>query len=129
MKNVGWRRDAANIVEELFRVTTPDAWDDLLELRGALLGGASLTRTLDVFLRCRERFEADHYLPLYRLRRLLAASLRVEAVNLGTSPWTLEEILRAPLRSFAEIERRLRRECFEHLTDSGGELSLRVVES
>ncbi len=32
-----------------------------------------------MFLACRERLEAEQYLPFYRLRRLLAESLRLEA--------------------------------------------------
>ena len=54
----------------------------LLDLRAHLLQGDDWEETLDLFLACRERLEAEHYLPFYRLRRLIANSLKLEA---GTS--------------------------------------------
>ena len=44
----------------------------LLDLREHLLQGDDWEETLDLFLACRERLEAEHYLPFYRLRRLIA---------------------------------------------------------
>ena len=89
-----WRTDAARIVEELFRCTPTDSWNMLLDLREHLLGGDDWNETLDLFLSCRERLEAEQYLPFYRLRRLLAESLRLEAGAI-TRTWLHSE------RSFA----------------------------
>ena len=127
-KQSGWRADAARIVEELFPVTRPSHWDQLLDLRGLLLVGSDWRKTLDVFCSCRKSLEEDHYLPFYRLRRLLAVSLRLEAVNSGLPPWSLEELLQKRHRSFADIEKRIRRDCFE-LTPAGDNgVAVRVVE-
>lgn len=73
-----WRRQAARVVVELFAVTPSQVWDDLMELRGRLLGGGDWEGVLDSFLVCRQRLEQDHYVPFYRLRRLLEAHLRLE---------------------------------------------------
>jgi hypothetical protein len=73
-----WRAAAGRIVEELFPVTQADAWDALLDLRGQLLHGSDWSEVLEVFLSCRLDLEEDHYLPFYRLRRLLAGHLRLE---------------------------------------------------
>jgi hypothetical protein len=72
-----WRRQAARVVEELFAVTGPGEWDGLLELRRLVLTGGDWEEVLDFFLVCRERWERDHYLPFYRLRRLLEGHLRL----------------------------------------------------
>lgn len=125
-----WRLDAARIVEELFVGASPEFWDLLLDLRGDFLGGVNLTRTLDLFLMSRECLEADHYLPFYRLRRLLSASLRLESAN-GTaviSADSLEALLRGRLRSFSDLKRKVRRELFEHSLDQAVPIGLRVVE-
>ncbi len=123
-----WRRDAARIVEELFVVTPSGEWDALLELRQLLIEGQNWSRTLDVFLACRRRLEADHYLPLYRLRRLLAASLRLEAVGIGLETGPLELLLQGRHKSLADLKRRVRREWFEHLPNLRDVVPLRVVE-
>ena len=49
----------------------------LLDLREHLLQGDDWEETLDLFLACRERLEAEHYLPFYRLRRLIAKQLEL----------------------------------------------------
>jgi hypothetical protein len=125
-----WRTDAARIVEDLFRCTRPDAWDMLLDLREHLLQGDDWEETLDMFLACRERLEAEHYLPFYRLRRLLANSLSLEAGASQAHVAPLREILRRKHRSLADIKRTLRREIFEHDLCQGGidRIPLRVVE-
>lgn len=123
-----WRQDAARIVEELFQSAPPESWDWLLDLRGHLLRGENWARTLDLFLTCREGLEADHYLPFYRLRRLLAASLRLESVNGAASAESLEALLRSRIRSFADLKRKVHREIFEHSLDQNGPVGLRVVE-
>jgi hypothetical protein len=125
-----WRTDAASIVEDLFRCTRPDAWDMLLDLREHLLQGDDWEETLDLFLACRESLEAEHYLPFYRLRRLIANSLSLEAGASQAHVAPLREILRRKHRSLADIKRTLRREIFEHDLCQGGidRIPLRVVE-
>jgi hypothetical protein len=125
-----WRTDAARIVEDLFRRTASEAWDMLLDLREHLLQGDDWEETLDLFLACRERLEAEHYLPFYRLRRLIANSLSLEAGTSQAHVAPLREILRRKHRSLDDIKRRLRREIFEHdLRQSGiDRIPLRVVE-
>lgn len=126
-----WRTDAARIVEELFRCTPADSWNMLLDLREHLLGGDDWNETLDLFLSCRERLEAEQYLPFYRLRRLLAESLRLEAGRDHPHVATLREVLRRKHRSLADIERTVTREIFEHDLRDGAvdSIQLRVVES
>jgi hypothetical protein len=125
-----WRTDAARIVEDLFRCTRPDTWDMLLDLREHLLRGDDWEETLDLFLACRERLETEHYLPFYRLRRLIANSLSLEAGASQAHVAPLREILRRKHRSLDDIKRTLRREIFEHDLRQGGidRIPLRVVE-
>lgn len=125
-----WRSDAARIVEDLFRCTSSDAWDKLLDLRENLLQGNDWEETLDLFLACRERLEAEHYLPFYRLRRLIANSLSLEAGASQAHVAPLREILRRKHRSLDDIKRTLRREIFEHDLRQAGmdRIPLRVVE-
>lgn len=87
-----WRATAARIVEELFPVTPEKEWNDLLDLRGLLLRGSDWGEVLESFSRCRLRMEMDHYLPFYRLRRLLSSHLRLENADSGAS---LEKLLRS----------------------------------
>jgi hypothetical protein len=126
-----WRHDAARIVEELFCCTTADEWDMLLDLRRHLLEGSDWNVTLDLFLCCRERLEAEHYLPFYRLRRLLAESLRLEAGRDQSHVVSLKEVLRRKHRSLVDIKRTVKREIFEHdLRDLAADsIELRVVEA
>lgn len=127
-----WRDDALAIIDALFPVTTPSVWDDLLELRQTLVAGQDWDRVLDLFLVCRKQLELDHYLPFFRLRRLLSSSLRLEA---GVNSFTAADpdlalLLARQPRSLDEITRSLRRELFEHeldLDDLNG-LQLTVVE-
>lgn len=121
-----WRNDAVQIVEELFPVTSADAWDQLLDLHSGLREGEDWNRTLDFFLACRESLEAEHYLPFYRLRRLLTESLRLEG---GADPKTcLKQALIQRHRSLADIRRAISREVFEHDLEACGCPTLRVVE-
>lgn len=124
MSDKCWKSDAARIVEELFPVTPREAWDGLLELRGLILGGRDWARTLEVFLACRQMLEQDHYLPFYRLRRLLAVSLQLEGVE-GLPTVNLERLLRC--RSFRHVEREVRRAVFEYMPTAAVEL--RLVEA
>jgi hypothetical protein len=125
-----WRQDAACIVEELFRTTPPAAWDILLDLRQNLLHGTDWNHTLDIFLKCREQLEAEHYLPFYRLRNLLTGSLRLEAGQEKMPMSCLRQILRRQHRSLADIRRMVERDVFEHNLDlTPASFSLRVVEA
>jgi hypothetical protein len=124
-----WREQAARVVEELFPVTPADAWNGLLDLRGELLRGADWNHTLDLFLACRERLEADHYLPFYRLRRLLTASLQLDTGTGGAQTASLAEVLHRNPRSLADIKRAVHREYFEHSVElPAGPLPVRVIE-
>jgi hypothetical protein len=126
-----WRNDAARIVEDLFRCTPTETWNMLLDLRRRLLDGDNWDETLDLFLCCRERLEAENYLPFYRLRRLIAESLRLEAGSGEAHVVSLREVLRRKHRSLADIKRTVSREIFEHdLRDVAVHpIELRVVES
>jgi hypothetical protein len=125
-----WRTDAARIVEDLFRCTSSETWDILLDLREHLLRGDDWEETVDLFLACRERLEAEHYLPFYRLRRLIANSLKLEAGTSQAQVAPLREILRRKHRSLDDLKRTLRREIFEHDLRQAGidRIPLRVVE-
>ncbi|PTX95221.1 hypothetical protein DB345_13120 [Spartobacteria bacterium LR76] len=122
-----WRHDAAGIVEELFRTTSPEYWDMLIDLRQELLHGRNWNTTFDLFLKCRLALETQHYLPFYRLRNLLAGSLRLEAHGEDIG---LARILRRKHRSLADIRRHITRDLFEHeLVESlDHPLKLEVVE-
>lgn len=100
-----WRSQAASVIEELFTRTAPAHWDVLLDLRSAILRGDDWESALDLFLRCKARMENDNYLPFYRLRRLLAASLRFESSGLHgmqEDAVSLARVLRQPYRTLAE---------------------------
>jgi len=73
-----WRATAASVVEELFSVSAQSAWDDLLDLRMKLLHESDWAEVLEAFLVCRRSLEEDHYLPFYRLRRILVSHLQLE---------------------------------------------------
>jgi hypothetical protein len=126
-----WRRDAVGIVEALFSATSSDAWDALLDLRQGLIAGEDWDTTLNAFLICREALEADHYLPFYRLRRLLTASLRLEAVGKSVAAsLPLVDFLDRRPRSFSDLKRSLRRDLFEHAPDLSAfeKIAVRVTE-
>jgi hypothetical protein len=102
----------------------------LLDLRRHLLEGDDWDEALDLFLCCRERLEAEQYLPFYRLRRLLAESLRLEAGRNQAHVAPLREVLRRKHRSLADMKRIVKREIFEYdLREAGiDRIQLRVVE-
>ncbi len=108
-----WRTDALAIIERLFATTASEHWNDLLDLRTAILGGKNWNQTLDLFLTCREHLEADNYLPFYRLRRLLSTSLHLEvgSKNGSRSPLAPHHLRH---RSLKQLEQTLRRDTFEH---------------
>jgi hypothetical protein len=131
-----WRTVAARIVEELFPGTDPETWNLLLDLREHLLADDGWAETLDCFLECRRRLEADNYLPFYRLRKLLAGSLRLEIrleeerPQVHSHSHCLATVLRTGHRSLADLQRALGRECYEHCLDlpSPDGLRLAVLE-
>lgn len=111
-----WRLDAARIVEELFPQTAPEHWDLLLELHRGLMTGTNWHATLDCFLQCRFMLEADHYLPFFRLRRLIANGLRLEVISQDAAPEDREHlstILTRKHRSLEHLRRSMHRDLFE----------------
>lgn len=108
-----WRHTAAKVVEELFPVTAECFWDDLIDLRGLLIRGTDWAEVLECFLGCRRKLEEDHYLPFYRLRKILAAHLSLENGDVS-----LETLLRKRSFSFRKWQ--------EHAAKSGG--SARLLE-
>jgi hypothetical protein len=119
-------------VEQLFPVTPPETWNLLIDLRRQLLAGNDWASTLNTFLECRKALETDHYLPFYRLRRLLTASLRFDVGDASRSIAvdSLADLLRRGHRSLADMTRAVRREIFEHQLDlpTAEVLPLRLVE-
>lgn len=99
-----WRLTASKVVEELFGSTAEGAWNDLLDLRGLLIRGNDWEQVLECFLTCRRKLEEDHYLPFYRLRKILAAHLQLE--HGGVS---LESLLRQRDFSFRQWQRKAMR--------------------
>ena len=106
-----WRIQAAQIVAELFPVTSTEVWNRLLDFRSELLHGKELEKLLNLFLECRHQLEADHYLPFYRLRRLLESSLRLDATFGQIEPVTklvpLRPLLWEACRTLEEIRKSL----------------------
>ena len=84
-----WRITAARVVEELFRECPESLWDDLLDFRQMILHQKDWAMVLDSFRSCRRKLEDDHYLPFYRLRKILVSHLRLENANAS-----LESLLR-----------------------------------
>jgi hypothetical protein len=124
-----WKHDAIRIVEDLFPVTPEATWNDLLDLRGALLEAKEWDRVLNLFLACREKLELDHYLPFFRLRRLLSTSLRLQAGSPTSTPRDpdLAALLVRQPKSLADIKREIRRDWFEHDLDLSDPRSVRVT--
>lgn len=113
--SVSWRQSAARIVEELFSATPAAAWDGLLELRQYLLHSADWQAVLDQFFACRQALENDHYVPFFRLRRLLETHLRLETREDGRGPGASRRAVLSLWRhrGFADLRRRAQREHYE----------------
>ncbi len=79
----GWRESAVRVVEELFPVTAQNEWDRLLDLRKTLRSESCGTKLIREFLKCRLELELDHFLPFYRLRRIISAHLKLEGLDEG----------------------------------------------
>jgi hypothetical protein len=127
----GWRWQAARVVEELFPVTEAGVWDDLLELRRLLLGGGDWVPVLDHFLVCRERLERDHYLPFYRLRRLLEGHLRLVARTGRAAGGQTVELALWRHRRMDDLRRRAQRDHWESVVaavGAPGGVEVEVVE-
>lgn len=77
----GWRDGAVRLIEELFPVTSECYWDQLLDLRSSFLADTDGNELIREFLRCKGKLELDHFLPFYRLRRILAAHLSLEGMQ------------------------------------------------
>lgn len=127
---VTWRRRAARVVEELFGATGREHWDDLLELRELVLTGSDWTAVLDHFLICRRRLEHDHYLPFYRLRRLLEGHLRLETKGDGESEGRVAGLVLWQHRGMADLRERAQREHAERarVGKPGAGVRVAVVE-
>lgn len=110
-----WRLSAARIVEELFSATPAAAWDDLLELRQLLRHSEEWQAVLDQFFVCRQTMEADHYVPFFRLRRLLETHLRLVTREAGINggPGRLASLSLWRHQGFADLRRRAQRDHFE----------------
>ncbi len=122
-----WRSQAAAIVEELLLAAPTDEIDRLLDFRRLLLRGGDWSDALDLFLAIREALESRHYLPVYRLRNLLAARLRFDPTGWEGVDADLRRMLRLHYRSLRAMREALDRERFEKaLPDTG--MPLRVVE-
>jgi len=93
-----------------------------------LLTGNNWEKTLDLFLQCRQLLEADHYLPFYRLRRLISVSLTFEAKD-QPEVESLEDLLRRRLSSFRELKKLVKRNRFEHSLQPYEVVELRIVEA
>ena len=128
LAGLNWKSDALRIVDALFPVTPSATWNDLLDLRVALLNGKHWDHVLDLFLACRERLELDHYLPFFRLRRLLSNSLQLEAGRLSEPSLNpdLALLLARQPRSLADIKRSIRRDWFEHDLDLSDPKAVKV---
>lgn len=109
-----WRLTASKVVEELFPVTPQAAWDDLLDLRSLLVHGCDWEEILEGFLACRRKWEEDHYLPFYRLRKILSSHLRLEHSGIS-----LESLMRRRNFSFRKWQAKVRQK---------GEKSARLLE-
>ena len=121
-----WRWQAARVVEELFGVTEAGVWDDLLELRGLLLTGGDWGVVLDHFLVCRRRLERDHYLPFYRLRRLLEGHLRLVTQGGTEAEARTVRLALWRHRGMDDLKRRAQREHWETGAASTGPAAVRV---
>lgn len=95
---------ASRVVEELFSVTPESAWNDLLDLRGLLVHGNDWSEVLECFLGCRRKLEEDHYLPFYRLRKILVSHLQLENGDVS-----LASLLRKRDFSFRKWQQRARK--------------------
>lgn len=110
-----WSADAVAVVEQVLVRARPGQIDGLLDLRAGLKTGADWGRVMDLFLACRRVMEHDHYLPFYRLRRILAHWLALELRSeRDPEVWAdLRRLLRWKFRSLAELTAALERERFE----------------
>lgn len=82
-------------MEELFSAATQEKWNDLLDFRELLIHGEDWAEVLEAFGQCRRGLEEDHYLPFYRLRKILSAHLQLENAEVS-----LESLLRKRNFSF-----------------------------
>jgi len=115
-----WQRDAVCLVEQILIQARPGQVDLLMDLRAALKSGGDWVRVMDLFLACRRELEQEHYLPFYRLRRLLGHWLALE-LRSEQDPEVradLRRLLRWKFASFAQLTAALDRERFEHGRDA-----------
>lgn len=122
----GWRRDAARLAAELLCVVSPEAADEMLDLRSALLDGTvSAQEVLKAFFAARNQLEKEHYLLFYRLRRVLEPALGVEVFRKGDAP--VRRSVDFSWREVGQVLRSVRRECFEHDLTLSSPSDLRIA--
>lgn len=108
----GWRLDAARLAAELLRSVSPQAADEVLDLRSALLDSTiTPARLLRIFLAAKNRLETEHYLLFFRLRRVLEPNL---GLKLGRDDAGRIQPVDFHFRSLAQLLRRARQNLFEH---------------
>jgi hypothetical protein len=105
----GWKAQALRIVESLFPTLETAAWDDLMELWQALRSGQDEAEVLRHFYHNRQKYEAQQYVPFYRLRKTLEHHLRLETrdeqgqcAEIPFELWAHEGL--SELRAYAQAE-------------------------
>jgi hypothetical protein len=117
---------AARVVEEVFASTGVEAWDDLLDLRQLLLHGRDWSMVLDHFLACRQRWEREHYVPFYRLRRLLEGHLRLVTQGGGEGEARTGRLALWCHWGMDDLRRRAQHEHWENAVATAGPGGVRV---
>lgn len=104
--------DASRLAAELLRSVSPQAADEVLDLRSALLDpGVTPALILRVFLAAKQRLEQEHYLLFFRLRRVLEPNL---GLRVGHGESSRIQPVDFHYRSLPQLLRRARQDCFEH---------------
>jgi hypothetical protein len=91
-----------------------------------LLAGGDWGEVLDHFLVCRWRLERDHYLPFYRLRRLLEGHLRLVTQGGAESEARTVRLALWRHRGMDDLRRRAQREHWENGVAPAGPSGVRV---
>lgn len=106
----GWRKSAAKLAAELLCSVRPEAADEMLDLRSALMDfNVSAESLLQTFLTAKNRLEQDHYLLFFRLRRVLEPSLGIKC-----SGSEMVEPIDFRTRCVTQLKRRAQQSAFEH---------------
>jgi hypothetical protein len=104
----GWRTDAARLAGQLLCSVSPQAADEVLDLRSALLDATiSAESLLRTFFQAKLRLEDEHYLLFFRLRRVLEPSLGLKSQH-HIEPIDFQ------MRSVSQLVNRARQAAYEH---------------